>query len=104
MGGRFKLASGTLGLTDLKFAVPGALVTLNGTYTLPTTQIAFTGTLRMDATVSQAVGGFKSLFLRPFDRLFRRDGAGAVVPIRITGTREAPKTGVRFGDVFSRKK
>ena len=62
----------------------------------------FIGTLRMEATVSQAVGGFKSIFIRPFDFVFRKEGAGAVVPIRISGTRQAPKFGLQVGKVFGR--
>ena len=54
----------------------------------------------MEATVSEAVGGFKSIFIKPFNALFRKEGAGAVVPIKITGTREEPKFGVRFGAIF----
>ena len=74
--------------------MPGADVALHGTYTVATGGLDFRGTLRMQATVSQAVGGFKSIFLKPFDALFRKDGAGAVLPIRISGTRLAPKFGV----------
>ena len=62
--------------------------------------IDFRGTLKMQATVSQAVGGFKSIFLKPFDPLFRDKGAGAVVPIKITGTRKEPKMGIEMGKVL----
>jgi hypothetical protein len=102
LSGRFTVASGTLKLSALTFTVPGANVELDGTYALGTSAMNFTGTLRMQASVSKAVGGFRSLFLKPFDGLFRRDGAGAVVPIRITGTRDAPKVGIRMGDIFKR--
>jgi hypothetical protein len=55
----------------------------------------------MKATISGAAGGgMKSVFLKMFDPLFRKDGAGAVVPIRVRGTREEPKFGVRFGKVL----
>jgi hypothetical protein len=54
----------------------------------------------MDATVSKAMGGFKSIFLKPFDFIFRKDGAGAVIPIRITGTRKQPKMGMEVRRVF----
>ena len=95
--GRFSAKNGLLTLNDLVFQVPGATVALNGTYGLESGALDFAGTLRMDASVSRAVGGFKSIFLKPFDPLFRKDGAGAVVPIKIGGTREAPKMGMEMG-------
>jgi hypothetical protein len=100
LSGDFRLIDGRLELAGLRFSVPGASVSLNGTYRLASAELDFAGTLRMQATVSRAVGGFRSIFLKPFDWIFRRDGAGAVVPIRITGTRDAPKMGVRLGTVF----
>ena len=97
LDGRFSMRAGTLHLQDLSFAVPGADVRLDGTYVLATGAIDFSGNLRMQATVSNAVGGFKSIFLKPFDFIFRKDGAGAVIPIKITGTREHPQFGLRLG-------
>jgi hypothetical protein len=55
----------------------------------------------MKASVSKAVGGFKSIFLKPFDRLFRRDGYGAVLPIKITGPREKPEFGLEIRKALS---
>jgi hypothetical protein len=98
--GKYHIKNGVVRLTDLRFRVPGATVTMAGTYTVDTGALDFSGTLRMQATVSQAVGGFKSIFLKPFDRLFRKDGAGAVIPIRVTGTKDAPKVGLEMGKVF----
>ncbi len=98
--GQVRLARGSARLTNLTFQVPGARVALAGTYALTSGELDFEGELRMDATVSEAVGGFKSIFIKPFNALFRKDGAGAVVPIKITGTREEPKFGVRFGAIF----
>ena len=98
--GRFAIQSGVLKLPDLTFRVPGASVALAGTYQLEKGEMDFAGTLRMQASVSRAVGGFKSIFLKPFDGLFRKDGAGAVVPIKITGTREHPNMSLQFGKIF----
>jgi hypothetical protein len=95
--GDFTLASGTLTLADLTFQLPGAAVALAGTYHLGDEAIDMRGTLSMKATVSKAMGGFKSIFLKPFDFIFRKNGAGAVIPIKITGTRDAPKMGVEVG-------
>lgn len=98
--GRIRLADGIARLTNVRFEVPGARVSIAGTYALSNGALNFEGELRMQASMSQAVGGFKSFFLRPFNPLFRKDGAGAVVPIRIEGTREEPKFGLRWGEVF----
>jgi hypothetical protein len=96
LAGRFTLARGTLALNDLSFEVPGALVQLNGTYAVATSQLNLDGTLRMQATVSRAVGGFKSIFIKPFDFIFRKDGAGAVLPIEIRGTPQSPHFGINL--------
>lgn len=100
MTGRFSLQNGVLTLPDLSFQVPGAAVNLDGRYVIDGEIIDFRGTLKMQATVSQAVGGFKSIFIKPFDRLFREKDAGAVVPIKITGTRKEPKMGIEMGKVL----
>ena len=64
----------------------------------------FDGTLRMDATISEAAGagGAKGFFLKAIDPLFRKKGAGALVPIRVRGTREKPGFGLDVGKVFKK--
>ena len=104
LAGEFTLGSGVLTFKQLTFEVPGANVALAGTYTIDSEAIDLAGTLRMKTSASRAIGGVKSIFLKPFDFLFRKDGAGAVVPIRIAGTREAPKMGIQMGKVFGRGK
>jgi hypothetical protein len=100
LGGQFNLGEGVMALQQLHFQVPGADVALDGTYSLSTQIMDMRGTLRMQATISKAVGGFKSIFIRPFDGIFRKEGAGAVLPIKITGPRSAPKFGVEAGKIF----
>jgi len=100
LNGQFTMARGIFQVRGLSFRVPGADIRLAGTYDLASEQMDFSGELRMEATVSEAVGGFKSIFIKPFNFLFRRDGAGAVVPINVTGTWREPKTGVAMGRVF----
>jgi hypothetical protein len=97
--GRFALARGVVTLRDLTFEVPGAQVAMAGTYDTGSETLDFKGTLRMEATVSEAVGGFKSIFIKPFNFIFRKDGAGAVVPIKITGTWRKPKTDIEIGRI-----
>lgn len=102
--GRFVLNNGAIRFSRLSFKVPGAAVELQGGYKLRTEELDFSGTLRTQAKVSQMTTGVKSFFLKLADPLFKRKGAGAVVPITISGTPEAPKFGLDVGRVFSRKK
>lgn len=93
--GRFGLAGGTLSFSKLRFRVPGATIQLGGSYGLRSEAIHFDGTLRMDATLSEAAGGgVKSVFLKLVDPFFRKKGAGTVLPIRVRGTRNEPKFGL----------
>src|ERR1700732_290564 len=89
--GHFHLGHDLVEFEQLRFHVPGAEVRLKGTYALPTENLAFQGDLRMQAKLSQTVTGKKSLFLKLADPFFKKDGAGSVVPIRISGTRDDPK-------------
>lgn len=98
MEGEFRMADGVITLPDLHYSVPGAQIQLAGTYALDG-PLHLDGTARMNATVSQMVGGWKGVLLKPFDRVFRKDGAGALVPIQVRGTREEPQFGVDLGRI-----
>jgi hypothetical protein len=102
LSGRFALTSGVLRLPNANFALPGAHVQVAGWYGLESQALEFDGTLRMQASVSKAVGtgGIKGALLKIADPIFRKDGAGAVIPIKIRGTRSEPKFGLDFGKVF----
>ncbi|HLZ92043.1 MAG TPA: AsmA-like C-terminal region-containing protein [Candidatus Acidoferrum sp.] len=89
--GHFRLDRDLASFPRLSFSIPGAEVRLTGKYHLPTEELDFQGNLRMRAKLSQTVTGKKSFFLKLADPFFKKDGAGSVVPIRITGTRDAPK-------------
>jgi hypothetical protein len=94
MQGAFTMANGAITLPSLEYKVPGADIQLSGAYGLEGGTLNFTGAAKMDATVSQMVGGWKGTLLKPADRFFKRDGAGTWVPIHIRGTRESPDFGV----------
>jgi hypothetical protein len=99
--GQLILENGTASFSRLTFSVPGAKVQLAGRYGMRSGEMNFRGTLAMDATLSQvAGGGVKGFFLKIFDPFFRKHGAGMVLPIKITGTRKAPKFGL---DMFWRR-
>jgi hypothetical protein len=102
--GTFKLGDGTLTIPTVTFDVPGSIVRLSGTYKLVPETIDFSGTLEMDATVSQLTTGFKSKLLRVFDPLFERKGGGGTeIPIRISGVRTHPSFGVDKSRLFKRR-
>lgn len=100
--GTFVLASGLMTLTKTELQVPGAVIQVAGTYRLGSEEVDFIGEALLETSLSRAVGGFKSIFLKPFNPLFRKNGSGAVVPIRITGTRPVPIFGVRKAAVFGK--
>ena len=95
--GRFHLRDGQLGLPDLEFQVPGAEVKLAGKYAVQSGELDFEGTARLDATVSEMATGIKHVMLKPVDPLFRHDGAGAVLPIKVGGTRGQPSFKLEIG-------
>ena len=104
LSGRFKLRHASMTFSDLQFAIPGATVKLHGNYGLRSEQLEFDGTLEMKATISEAAGGgMKSIFLKLVDPLFRKGKAGAVLPIKVRGTRNDPKFGLDVGKVLTRK-
>ena len=84
--------------------MPGALVKVAGTYGIDSEALQFDGTVRMKATISEAAGGgVKSVLLKAIDPLFKRNGAGAILPITIRGTRSDPKIGLDIGRVLRRE-
>jgi hypothetical protein len=99
--GAFKLAGGRLDIPKVSFDVPGALVQLAGTFVLEREAIDFKGTLFMDAKVSDTTTGIKHVLLKIVDPLFRRDGGGSAIPIKISGTRANPSFGLDKGRLFS---
>jgi hypothetical protein len=101
--GHFVLANSQVTFSSLSFSVPGASVQLQGTFGLLSQALDFHGTLRLQAKVSQTTSGIKSLLLKPIDPLFEREGAGTVLPIRITGTEGEPSFQVEIGKALKRE-
>ncbi len=94
MQGRFRLGGGRLLLHDLQYRVPGAEILLNGVYTLDGNQFDMFGHVRLQAKLSNIVGGWKGLLLKPFDPIFQKPGAGTVIPVTISGTHASPHFGL----------
>jgi hypothetical protein len=95
MVGQFELGGGKLSFSKLDYTLPGATVALTGEYSLDGDQFEFDGKMRTDAKVSQMVASkWKSILLKPVDPFFKKDGAGAEIPVKISGTKSAPKFGL----------
>jgi hypothetical protein len=94
--GKYVLRNGVLSLPHLQFHIRGAEVRVGGRYTLRGAGLDFTGHLRLDAPLSRTTTGYKSWLLRLIDPFFRKNGAGAEIPIKLGGTAHAPKFGLNF--------
>jgi hypothetical protein len=90
----FSLKGGVLTLKSLGYVVPGADITMSGTYNLESGALNFAGAARLVASVSQTQTGYRRFLLKPFDPLFRKKGAGARVAIDVAGTVDQPKIGL----------
>jgi hypothetical protein len=101
-GGAFRLRDGLLRLPKLQFRVRGAVVDLAGSYRLEQEVLDFAGTLTLEASLSQTTTGFKSFLLKAVDPFFRKSGAGAVLPIKVSGTVDQPSFGLDVRRVFRR--
>ena len=98
LGGHFRMENSVISLSSLNFGVEGAAISLAGTYNLDGGELDFRGHLKLDAKLSQTTTGVKSLFLRAVDPFFSKDGAGTELPIKVTGTKDAPSFGLDFHD------
>ena len=92
--GSFQLKDGVMEFSEISFGVPGALIKLHGTYGLRSEEMDFRGTAQMQAKLSEMTTGFKSFLLKAVDPFFKKGKAGAVIPIKITGTRQQPVFGL----------
>jgi hypothetical protein len=97
MAAKFSLSNGVFTYQGLSFKVQGARVQLAGTHSLRSKAVDFSGVALLDATVSQTQTGYKSWLLKPFDPLFRKNGAGTRLAIKVAGTQDQPKIGLELG-------
>lgn len=93
----FTLEKGVFRYSNLTFAVPGATINVNGTHSLRSRAVDLGGVVLLTASASQTMTGFRSWLLKPFDALFRRNGAGTRVVLTVGGTQDEPKVDVDFG-------
>lgn len=103
MSTKFVLNKGVFKYQGLSFNVNGAQIRLDGTHSLRSKTVDFAGVVLLTATVSQTQTGYKSWLLKPFDPLFRKNGAGARLVITVAGTQDQPKVGLDFGKTIKGK-
>ncbi len=96
MQGHFDLGNGKLTLQHLVYTVKGAVVGLDGVYSLDGQQFDMHGVVRTSAKASQMVTGWKSWALKIANPFLSKDNAGMQVPIEIHGTRSSPHFGLDF--------
>ncbi len=103
MSGQFVMNDGRLTFRDLDYTLPGATVQLAGVYSLDGKRIEFTGKVRTQAELSQMVASkWKSWLLKPINPFFHKDGAGAEIPVTVSGTKGKLKFGLDLRDMKNR--
>ena len=86
LSGPANIRNGVVSTPGILFRVAGAHVRLHGTFRFESEEAHLTGTLKMDAPVSKATTGWKSIVLKPLDPFFRRKHRqGSKIPIAVTG-------------------
>ncbi len=96
--GQFGMDHGAFRFERLDYTLPGATVAMTGVYSLDGKTFDFHGKVRTEATLSRmVVAPWKRWLLKAVDPFFRKNGAGAEIPIKVTGTEGAPKFGLDFG-------
>ena len=94
LSGTVRMDKGVANLRDVRFSIPGTVVTGGGTFNVITKDINLRGKARMEANISESLSGWKSAILKPFNALFRRKSQGkrgAVVPVSIVGRYPKPQ-------------
>jgi hypothetical protein len=94
---KFRLASGVITYRGLSFNVQGASITLDGTHQLGPKTLSLHGEVLLTASASNALTGFKRWLVKPFDPLFRKNGAGTRLVIHVEGTQDQPRVGLDLG-------
>ncbi len=88
--GHVDVNAGVATFTDLFFDVPGAAVTMHGTFGLITQRVDLHGLMRMEAKPSKATTGVKSFLMKVLDPFTNKDRGRVPIPVGITGTYDHP--------------
>ncbi len=97
MTGDFSIQSGEIAFSKLTYDLPGAQINLAGIYSMNGQRFDFQGNVLTKATLRQMVASrWKSWMLAPISPFFKKNGAGADIPVKISGTRSEPKFGLNL--------
>jgi len=95
MRGTFVMDRSIIRFTTLDYSLPGARINLAGVYSMDGQQFDFFGTVFTQASLPHMIASrWRALLLRPFSPFFRGPNGGAEIPVKITGTKSAPKFGL----------
>ena len=97
MSGVFRLADEVLTFKSFAFEIPGAYVSLAGSYNMGGDDLDFHGALMLDAKMSQTQTGWKHWVLKPADPFFAKNGAGTFLHIKVVGSTKDPQFGLDRG-------
>jgi hypothetical protein len=86
LAGDYRMAGGTISMSGLVLVTPGARLDMAGTVRQADGVLSLQGQARTESSLSgMETSWWKKLLLLPVDPFFHRKGAGAQVPIQITG-------------------
>ena len=95
MRGSFAMDRSLIRFRNLDYTLPGGQINLVGVYSMDGQQFDFAGTVFTQATLPHMVASrWKSLLLRPISPFFKGPNGGAKIPVKISGTKSAPKFGL----------
>jgi hypothetical protein len=83
--GQAKIRDGVLSTQRITLQMPGVGVDLGGSFNLRNSTVDLTGNLRMQSDISHTATGIKSALMKPLIPFFKKNKAGAVIPISVTG-------------------
>jgi hypothetical protein len=87
MAVQFSLGRQLMTVPQLRYEIPGAIIAMDGVYSLDGNLFEFKGHVQTQATASQMVTGWRSMLLKPFDLLLKKNGAGLELPIVVSGAK-----------------
>jgi hypothetical protein len=95
--GDFSIQQRKITFSRVSYTLPGAEVNLSGVYSMDGQQFDFTGKVLTKATLRKMVASWwNSWLLTPVSPFFKKDGVGAEIPVKISGTRSEPKFGLHL--------
>ena len=94
--GNLRVGEANAYFSALQLTVPGAFLSLNGSYGLKSEELDFRGKLQLSSKLSQTTVGAKSVLLRALNPFFKDGSGGSILPIKITGSRSNPSFGLNL--------